>query len=75
MWQRNYFEHVIRNEAELRRIREYIAFNPLHWGEDVNNPECKVDVQPKFEFDEIFVGARRACRRAKQIDRNSGVTP
>ena len=30
-WQRNYYEHIIRNEPDLARIREYIANNPLQW--------------------------------------------
>jgi REP element-mobilizing transposase RayT len=37
-WQRNYYEHVIRNEDELNRIREYIVNNPLQWEKDENNP-------------------------------------
>lgn len=31
MWQRNYWEHIIRNEEDLDRIREYIINNPLNW--------------------------------------------
>ena len=38
LWQRNYHDHIIRNEADLNRIREYIAFNPQRWPEDQNNP-------------------------------------
>lgn len=38
LWQRGYYEHVIRNEADLARIREYIANNPLQWSLDRNNP-------------------------------------
>ncbi len=38
LWQRNYYEHIIRNEDELIRIREYIINNPLQWAEDENNP-------------------------------------
>lgn len=38
-WQRNYYEHVIRNEDDLNRIREYIVNNPARWAEDENNPE------------------------------------
>jgi REP element-mobilizing transposase RayT len=34
IWQKNYYEHVIRNEASLNRIREYIMSNPLNWKED-----------------------------------------
>ncbi len=30
-WQRNYYEHVIRDERDLNRIREYIVNNPLKW--------------------------------------------
>ena len=34
VWQRNYHEHVIRNQADLARIREYVANNPARWTED-----------------------------------------
>jgi len=37
-WQDNYYEHVIRNEQELNRIRTYIADNPLQWESDWENP-------------------------------------
>ncbi len=39
VWQRNYFEHVIRNKKELFRIREYIRLNPVQWDIDEENPE------------------------------------
>ena len=38
IWQRNYYEHIIRNENDLNRIREYILNNPLQWDNDENNP-------------------------------------
>ena len=38
VWQRNYYEHIIRNEASLHAIREYIANNPLQWALDRENP-------------------------------------
>jgi putative transposase len=38
LWQRDYYERIIRNERELNGIREYIVYNPAHWGEDDNNP-------------------------------------
>ena len=38
VWQRNYYEHVIRDEEELNRIREYILTNPSQWEKDENNP-------------------------------------
>ena len=34
VWQRNYYEHIIRNEADLNRIREYVITNPAKWSED-----------------------------------------
>ena len=39
MWQRNYYEHIIRDEGELNRVREYIQNNPLNWETDKENPE------------------------------------
>ena len=38
VWQRNYYEHVIRDEDDLDRVRRYIAENPLRWSEDPENP-------------------------------------
>ena len=37
-WQRNYYEHVIRNDHELQRVRDYIVTNPLRWEIDSENP-------------------------------------
>jgi putative transposase len=37
-WQRNYHEHVIRNEKDLQNKADYIEANPLLWGEDDENP-------------------------------------
>jgi REP element-mobilizing transposase RayT len=34
IWQRNYYEHIIRNEQEYQRIVQYIESNPQHWQED-----------------------------------------
>jgi putative transposase len=38
VWQRNYYERVIRNDEELDRVRQYIVDNPAHWEEDRENP-------------------------------------
>jgi putative transposase len=38
IWQRNYFEHVIRNEESLNHIRQYILDNPARWAFDRENP-------------------------------------
>ena len=34
VWQRNYYEHIVRDEADLRRIREYVEHNPATWAKD-----------------------------------------
>lgn len=34
VWQRNYYEHIIRNEKSLQAIREYVAMNPSRWTDD-----------------------------------------
>ncbi len=38
VWQRNYYEHIIRDEFELDRIRDYVRLNPAKWADDPNNP-------------------------------------
>lgn len=38
VWQRNYYERVLRNDDELTRAREYIVNNPLQWELDKENP-------------------------------------
>lgn len=38
VWQRNYYVHIIRDEDEMNRFREYIVNNPLKWAMDENNP-------------------------------------
>ncbi|MSP38495.1 MAG: transposase [Deltaproteobacteria bacterium] len=39
VWQRNYYDHVLRNDEELQRVREYIVNNPAQWALDRENPE------------------------------------
>ena len=39
LWQRNLYEHIIRNDNELNRIREYIRQNPMRWACDRYNTE------------------------------------
>ncbi|MEO8357941.1 MAG: transposase, partial [Chloroflexota bacterium] len=38
IWQRNYYEHIIRDDKDLQRITDYIEANPLRWDEDDENP-------------------------------------
>ena len=37
-WQRNFYDHIIRDEDDYLRIREYIETNPVRWLFDPENP-------------------------------------
>ena len=60
VWQRNYFEHIIRTEDELRRIREYIQHNPLESHHHVTD-----DLSEAWEADEVG-GGHPAAQGAQQ---------
>ncbi len=47
VWQRGFYEHVVRKEESLNRIREYIVTNPLRWELDRENPRATA----KDDFD------------------------
>ena len=51
VWQRNYYEHIVRSEAELHRIREYIANNPAKWQLDRENPNRVRDIAYEKEWE------------------------
>jgi putative transposase len=38
IWQRNYYEHIIRNDREMGEIWRYIESNPALWADDDENP-------------------------------------
>jgi REP element-mobilizing transposase RayT len=42
LWQRGFYDHVIRDDAELNRLRRYIEENPLRWALDEENPQRSV---------------------------------
>ena len=48
VWQRNYFEHVVRDESALNRIRDYVLSNPSNWATDRENPHR----QGRGDFDQ-----------------------
>jgi REP element-mobilizing transposase RayT len=50
VWQEDYFEHIIRDEAELLRIRDYILSNPARWKLDRENPEAGPDVEDEWPW-------------------------
>lgn len=50
LWQRNYYEHIIRDEDKLNLIRQYILENPLRWEMDRENPAAKTKMIKKGEL-------------------------
>ncbi|MFA5769886.1 MAG: transposase [Patescibacteria group bacterium] len=40
-WQKSFYDHIIRNEYSLFRIRQYIRDNPINWNEDRNNSDYR----------------------------------
>ena len=38
LWQRNFYEHIIRGDEGMARIRQYIQANPARWAQDRENP-------------------------------------
>jgi REP element-mobilizing transposase RayT len=56
VWQRNYYERIVRNEAELNRIREYIAMNPETWALDRENP----GFMPNLEYERAWSWLERS---------------
>ncbi len=51
LWQRNYYEHIIRDDESLNRIREYIVNNPMQWALDLEN-HVKAGLKPAPAQDE-----------------------
>ena len=54
LWQRNYYEHIVRNEKSLNRIRQYIINNPANWENDIENVEIKTRIDRRKYFDLII---------------------
>lgn len=41
LWQRSYYEHIVRTGEDVRKIQRYILVNPSMWSLDPENPSCK----------------------------------
>jgi len=47
-WQRGYYDHIIRDEDELNRVRQYIILNPARWAQDRQNPIVEQGPEPEM---------------------------
>jgi len=73
LWQRSYFDHVIRSNRALDAIRQYIDTNPQRWSADAENPDSDATdnvYQWVRQFD--AVGAGSSCPRANTGNRAPG---
>ena len=47
VWQRSFYDQIIRSENSLKKIREYIVNNPAQWDDDENNSHaCRTGASP-----------------------------
>jgi putative transposase len=56
LWQRNYYEHIIRNDRELNAIRQYIIDNPAKWAQDRDNP---IHIRPAIDTVAVYLREAR----------------
>ena len=54
-WQKSFYDHIIRNETSLLRIREYIANNSLQWHLDIENRDNNTKRKDPY-YNKIFAG-------------------
>jgi len=47
IWQRDFYEPIVRNDVELDQIRRYIQDNPFRWIEDDKNPARAQSIRPR----------------------------
>jgi REP element-mobilizing transposase RayT len=59
LWQRNYYEHIVRSEGELNKIRDYISQNPARWADDEENPGKQTDLQTGLRVVRVDRGAEK----------------
>ncbi len=68
VWQPNYYEHIIRNEDDLKKIHDYILYNPAKWTEDNENPK-NVGAGPRAR------PAPKTARSPQKTGQSRGVAP
>jgi REP element-mobilizing transposase RayT len=74
VWQRNYHDHIIRDDASLHFIRNYIRENPLHWiGDMENHIDNEID---EFDLEEVQGGKLTHLRLPHpDMSSESGIRP
>ena len=65
IWQRNYYEHIIRNDHELNNIRWYILNNPHNWQLDRDNAQNIRKLSPPESAEEYVVDVEEMVVKLK----------
>jgi REP element-mobilizing transposase RayT len=65
LWQRNYYEHIIRNDRELNNIRWYILNNPLNWQLDRDNTQNIRKLSPPASVEEYVMDVEEMVLKLK----------
>jgi len=60
LWQRNYYEHIIRSDNDLNTVRKYILLNTAKWAEDEENPSNLKRVTAGRPYREAVAGKGRS---------------
>ena len=68
VWQRNYYEHIVRSERALDQISQYILDNPARWAYDRENPSGRPDVKERRFWSAVDrMGAQPLAVRAQGL--------
>ena len=59
-WQRNYYEHIVRSDESLNRIRQYIVENPARWAIDRENPDTS-NPEPENPWERKVGSSLNSC--------------
>jgi len=65
IWQRNYYEHIIRNDRELNNIEWYIVNNPINWQLDRDNAQNIRKLSPPKQVDEYIKDVEELILKSK----------
>jgi REP element-mobilizing transposase RayT len=69
VWQRGYYDHIVRDDRALERIRAYIAANPANWAEDAENPLARSDDGSVHERGTAYGRLADVTGRTRQVAR------
>jgi putative transposase len=62
-WQKSFYDHIIRNEKSLDKLRQYIKYNHLKWSSDIENIDSgSTNKNCKDYYEEIIGGMKKPTK-------------